>query len=434
VGRLEAAATARVDRLQRTKRWITLATIGVLLLELLFIFQPISRFVHQQFAKLRVEKNNLEAANERAEEAFKDREASLQELFALNRAIDQTALFATLREDGSVLQLSRKFAQLLQVKEKPDTFLLLADLLHPDEGARAEYIQRIAGIRARDWQGEWHILSRSGQEYWLEVALVSAQSGVGNTEIFMLASDVSERKRALAALDQLKDKQLKEEVERGRLRTQQIADAQEKERLRVARDLHDGIGQKLTALKFSLESIRSEDQLRTQEKVEELKALSKEILLGVRLATFNLTPPELMDYGLVTALEKMARELSRLTGERVVFRAAAELPRLDTPWEVNVYRIVQEAVNNAIKHAAANYILISLSPGPDLISITIDDDGVGFEREELEVKTDGSGLGLSSMEERVHNLHGRLFLRSEMEEGTRLVINLPWPKPATTLP
>lgn len=434
VGRLEAAATARVARLRQTKRWITLATIGVLLLELLFIFQPISRFVRQQFDRLRVEKDNLQIATDRATVAYQEREASLRELFALNKAIDQTALFATLREDGSVLQLSRKFAKLLQVKEQPDTFLPLADLLHPEEGARAVFAQRIAGIRARDWGGEWHIVSRSGEEYWLEVALVSAHQGPADTEIFLLASDVSERKKALAALDKIRNEQLRKEVQRGQLRARQIAEAQEKERLRVARDLHDGIGQKLTALKFSLESIRPGDQERTNEKIEELKVLSKEILLGVRLATFNLTPPELIDYGLVTALEKMAQELTRLTGERIVFRTEVALPRMDATWEVNLYRIVQEAVNNAIKHAAANYILITLSAGPDLVSISIEDDGIGFEREELHHATDGSGLGLASMEDRVRDMQGRLFLNSELEEGTRLVVNVPRPKATEPLP
>ncbi|TXF90896.1 PAS domain S-box protein [Neolewinella aurantiaca] len=434
VDQLAFAATARVDRLRLTKRWIAAATIGVLLLELFFIFQPISRFVRQQFERLRIEKDKHQAATKRATVAFQEREASLRELFALNKAIDQTALFATLREDGTILRLSRKLATLLGVKEIPEGFLMLADLLHPDEGRRAAFAQRITGIRSRDWGGEWHIVSREGQEYWLEVALVSAHHGPGETEIFLLASDVSERKKALATLDEINEERLREEVERGKLRTRQIADAQEKERLRVARDLHDGIGQKLTALKFSLESIRPEEVDKTKKKINELKALSKEIILGIRLATFNLTPPELLDYGLVTALEKMARELSRLTGERIVFRKENEIERMAPAWEINLYRIVQEAVNNAIKHASANYILVTLSSGPELISVTIDDDGVGFEREELRHSTDGSGLGLSSMEERVHNLNGRLFLRSEEGEGTRLVVNIPKPNPDNPLP
>ncbi len=195
--------------------------------------------------------------------------------------------------------------------------------------------------------------------------------------------------------------------------------------LLVARDLHDGIGQKLTALKFSLESLSPSKPKQAAERINQLKILSKEIILGVRLATFNLTPPELIDYGLGPALEKMARELSRLTGEHIVFRNDAVDYRLTGPAEINLYRTVQEAVNNAIKYARANYILITLSAGPQLLSITIDDDGEGFDREDLYNKTDGSGLGLHFMEERIGNLNGRIFMRSHPETGTRISINVP---------
>ncbi|MEO0733306.1 MAG: sensor histidine kinase, partial [Bacteroidota bacterium] len=222
-------------------------------------------------------------------------------------------------------------------------------------------------------------------------------------------------------LDALSQEKISAEIARGKQRSRQIVETQEKERLRVARDLHDGIGQKLTALKFSLESLRPDNL----ERITQLRELSKEIILGVRLATFNLSPPELMDYGLAPALEKMARELSRLTGEQVVFHNETEELRLDTTAEINLYRTVQEAVNNAIKYARANYILVTLSVGAQLLSITIDDDGDGFDREDLREKTDGSGMGLSFMEERISNLNGRIFLRSSPEGGTRISINVP---------
>ncbi|MEL7163045.1 MAG: sensor histidine kinase, partial [Bacteroidota bacterium] len=215
------------------------------------------------------------------------------------------------------------------------------------------------------------------------------------------------------------------EIARGKQRSRQIVETQEKERLRVARDLHDGIGQKLTALKFSLESLRPDKPDQSRERIAQLRKLSKEIILGVRLATFNLSPPELMDYGLAPALEKMARELSRLTGESIVFRNETEDLRLDGTAEINLYRTVQEAVNNAIKYARANYILVTLSAGPQLLSLTVDDDGDGFDREDLRDKTDGSGMGLSFMEERIGNLNGRIFLRSSPEGGTRISINVP---------
>ena len=427
VGEISEAATNRVNRLRSTKKWITLAVGIVLLLELLFIFQPISRFVRRQFLVLEQEKVAQAEARQLAERAVREKAASLGKLSALNQAIDRAALFATLRADGSILHLSRKFAELLARPGSGPGRESLSQLLHQEEGRQAFFSELITAARIGDWQGEWRIQNQRGEEYWLEVALLPARQE-GEAEVFLLASDITARKEAQHSLDVLNEEKMSEEIERGKQRSRQIVETQEKERLRVARDLHDGIGQKLTALKFSLESLRPDKPQQIKDRIEQLRALSKEIILGVRLATFNLTPPELMDYGLVPALEKMARELSRLTGERIVFHNEDVDFRLEATAEINLYRTVQEAVNNAVKYAKANYILISLSAGPQLLSVTIDDDGEGFEREDLTEKTDGSGMGLSFMEERVRNLNGRIFLRSNPEGGTRISINLPLPE------
>ena len=425
VDQITDAATARVDRLRRTKMWISLATGGVLLLELLFIFQPISQFVRRQFERVNIEKKAQVEARQQAEVAVRDKEHSISELYALNSAIDQAAIFATLRNDGTFIHLSGKFARILDLPEKHITNENLVEYLHTDKGRQAYFSELITNTRTGNWQGEWQLETKDGNTHWLEVSLISARHSYGETEIFLLANDITGRKNAQQKLEALNQQRLTEEIERGDLRTRQIVEAQEKERLRVARDLHDGIGQKLTALKFSLESVRPDHPERLLDKVELLKGLSKELILGVRLATFNLTPPELIDYGLAVALEKMARELSRFTGERIVFVNKDYSVRLDHTAEINLYRTIQEAVNNAIKYAQANYILITLSSGNQLLSITIDDDGVGFERDEVSQRTDGSGMGLSFMDERIKTLGGRLFMTNPTGGGTRITLNIP---------
>jgi PAS domain S-box-containing protein len=425
VGNLSVAATARVGKLRRAKTWINLGVGGILLLELFFIFQPISRFVRRQFRVLQAEKSAQAKARQEAEQAVLEKTASLRKLYALNLILDRAALFATLHPDGTIIHLSRKFSELLgAAKENIPAGTLLERYLHPDEGQRGFFAETIASARTGNWQGEWQVRNRAGSEHWLEVSLLSSRQD-GGDQVFLLASDITGRKEAEQSLQMLGEEKISEEVERSKQRSRQIVDAQEKERLRVARDLHDGIGQKLTALKFSLESLRPDKPEQAAERIDQLKTLSKEIILGVRLATFNLTPPELIDYGLGPALEKMAKELSRLTGERIVFKNDKVDYRLSRPAEVNLYRTVQEAVNNAIKYARANYILITLSAGPQLLSITIDDDGEGFDRDQLYDKTDGSGLGLHFMKERISNLNGRIFMRSNPEVGTRISINVP---------
>ncbi len=131
-----------------------------------------------------------------------------------------------------------------------------------------------------------------------------------------------------------------------------IIENQENEQNRIAREIHDGIGQMLTGLKFSLESIDLDDKEKSVQKIEYLKKLSLDIIKGVRTATFNLMPPELSDHGIVSSLSKLTQELSKLTGKNIHFYNKTGFDkRLDSLIEINIYRLSQEAINNAIKYA-----------------------------------------------------------------------------------
>lgn len=427
VGELSQLAAAKVTRLQRTKRWLGFGTLTILLLELLFLFRPLDNYVRRQIAELRAGQADQAAARERAERAVAARDASLHELSALNYALDQAVLFATLRRDGSPIHLSRQFTQLLGLAGQPGR-RPLAELLHPDENVREGYAAAINDARAGRWTGEWTVADRGGARHQLLVTLIPARRPGSQAEIFLLATDVTAQRADQADLRRINRERLEEEVERGRTRSRQITEAQERERLRIARNLHDGIGQQLTGLKFSLEALRAppEDDAGRQ-RIEQLRALTRDIILSVRTATFNLSPPELTDYGLVAALEKMCGELSRLTGQRILLENDGFDRRLDPAREINLYRVVQEAVNNAIKYAGANYVLVRLSAGRELFSITVTDDGAGFETgpDAERPPADGTGLGLASIRSRVEDIGGRLFLRSDPETGTKLTINVP---------
>nr|WP_256534266.1 ATP-binding protein [Lewinella sp. JB7] len=424
VGELSATATNKVDRLQQVNRWLTALTLTILLLELLFIFRPVSRFVRRQFERIDAERAAQEKARRAAEEAVAEKNATLGQLYALNTAIDEAALFASLRSDGTLIHLSKKFRELLGA-DAPVVGRPFAQVLNRGEGRQIRMAEILRNVTVTPWRGEWELTDRDDATRFLELSVLPARRAGADVDLFVLATDVTENRMARDALNALTERQITEEKERAHRRARQTTEAQEKERLRVARDLHDGVGQNLTALKFSLESLKLDGSERSQADLERLKELAGDIIRGVRMATFNLRPPELSDYGLAATLERMARELSRLTGERVVFENDQCTATLDPAAELNLYRITQEAVNNAIKYAGANYILITLSAGKDILSVTVDDDGQGFDPETVKSRTDGSGLGLASMEDRIAQLRGRLFIRSSPETGTRITINVP---------
>ena len=183
----------------------------------------------------------------------------------------------------------------------------------------------------------------------------------------------------------------------------------------------------LTALKFNIESIDVEQKEKTKEKIMYLKTLTSDLIKGVRMATFNLTPPELKDHGIFPALQKMTQELERLTGQNILFENRSEENiRFNSLAETNIYRVVQEAVNNAIKYAKANYILITIQYTDNLLNIVVDDDGKGFEAKILnEVPKNNSegGMGVFFMKERIGYINGHLFINSKLKEGTRVTIN-----------
>ncbi|OAV44566.1 sensor histidine kinase [Lewinella sp. 4G2] len=427
VGDISTNAAAKVVRLQRAKRWLGAITLGILFLELLFIFRPISRFVRNRITELKGERLAQETAKVAAEKAVSAREESLRELHALNEALDEAVLFATLRRDGSPLFISTLLSKMIGWWEDGGRRPLSA-ALHSDTDLTRQYAEAFDKARAGSQNGEWAILDATGNIRWLAVTIIPARKVGSDTELFFLATDVTRQKLDEAELTRINQERLEEEVQRGHNRSRQIAAAQEKERLRIARDLHDGIGQKLTGLKYSLESLRLGPEDNNARKVERLRDLAKEIILSVRVATFNLSPPELADYGLAAGLEKLCRELSRLTGQRIVFENQGFDVRFDAAQEVNLYRVVQEAINNAIKYAEAELIFVTISPGEQLFSVTIVDDGRGFDQDTIEDRpADSSGLGMRNMTGRVEDLNGRLFVRSSSETGTKVTINLPMP-------
>ncbi|MEM6772214.1 MAG: ATP-binding protein, partial [Bacteroidota bacterium] len=407
--------------LQRTKRWLGGITIGVLLLEFLFIFRPITRFVSAKIQSLREERIAQEVARLAAEKAVEQREKSLRELQALNEAIDEAVLFATLRRDGSPVYLSQQLSKIIGWREA-DQHRSLLHRLHPGAEERASFLAALTEARANNWRGEWKIQDTQGKARWLNVTIVPARRTNDEAELFLLASDVTEHKASQAALEQLSQERMEEQVQLSKQRAQQVVNAQEKERLRIARDLHDGIGQKLTALKMGLESLEPNALPQQEAKVVALRDLAKEVILSVRVATFNLSPPELSDYGLAVGLDKLCRELSRLTGQHIVLEKNGFAERFDPVREISVFRIVQEAINNAIKYAGADYILVSISPGERLFSITVSDNGTGFDPENATTQT---GLGLNNMISRVEDMDGRLFVHSDPDTGTKITINLP---------
>ncbi len=422
VNQYDVEANKKVDWLFQLEFVLMVVTLLILLAEFLFIFWPTAKSIRATLTKLISAEKLAKKMAFDADQLSMAREKSVKELKAFSRAMDQTLLSARILPNGTILHIGNKFSRFFKYSKSKGTFLW--DVLSTVENERTQIQDIILKNKQTGWQGEVKATSPEGSDLWLEMAIVPYNPTQEKSELLIIASDITEKKIAQLEIDKLRQKSFDEEMNQQKIISKKIIENQEKEQSRIAKDVHDGIGQMLTGLKFNLESINLDDIEKTKLKVNQLKEQTSDIIKGVRTATFNLMPSELSDHGLVPALSKLTKELSRLTGKNILFLNKTNFDlRLDSLTEINIYRITQEAINNAIKYAESSHILLSVSHSETILSIVIDDNGKGFDTKE---KKEGiGGMGLTFMKERIQFINGRLFLSSEKEKGTRVTLNIP---------
>ena len=426
VSKYEKEAHEKVTLQSKTEYAILAFTLLVLLLEFIFIFKPTNTKIETLFAKLlSSEKKALKLAYD-TEIISEIKENSVKELKSLNYAMENTLLYCRLAPDGTLIHIGEKFSKLLQYNPfiSDKTF---SQVLTPIEKER-HYIDQIISKNQRSgWQGELNITSKNGHPLWLDLSMVPVTIKKEESELLIICFDITERKIAEQEVERLNFENTNDKLNQQKIISSKIVENQENEQNRIAKEIHDGIGQMLTGLKFSLESINLDDPEKATQKIEYLKKLSLDIIKGVRTATFNLMPPELSDHGIVPSLTKLTQELSKLTGKEILFYNKSNFDlRLDSLIEINIYRLTQEAINNALKYANSTHIIVQLSHSDSILSITIDDNGKGFDIVAAEKKrTSESGMGILFMKERIQYINGRVFINSILNEGTRITFNIP---------
>jgi signal transduction histidine kinase len=204
--------------------------------------------------------------------------------------------------------------------------------------------------------------------------------------------------------------------------SQQLVATQEEERKKLSRELHDHVGQMLTALRMELghiDRLRAPAETRLAGAVTESRQLVDDMVRTVRDLALGLRPSMLDDFGLQPALEWLVRDVTRRYGVPVELEMDGQFDSLPDPYRTCIYRVVQEALTNCIRHAAASRIQVSVTDTKGL-DVRITDDGVG-----LDPARRRNGLGLNGIEERVRELRGRLVIRSSAGGGTSVMVLLP---------
>jgi two-component system sensor histidine kinase UhpB len=286
-----------------------------------------------------------------------------------------------------------------------------------------------ANRRLRDdlWSGkrdgyswERRYVRKNGEVLWTRnTVTVIRDAGRAPRYVAALIEDISERR--------LTDAAIQATAEKLQALTRRMVDLQEAERREIARELHDRVGQTLTAMRINMDMIRArlaerDDQLirgRNDESLELIDSAFKAVVNVMH----DLRPPMIDEYGLVESLRWYAKKFTERTAIDVRIRGGTDL-RCGAQVELGLFRIAQEALTNVAKHARARKVEIRLVRSSGWCTMSVQDDGIGFDDAVASPSTLDAGLGIVTMRERAEAVGGDLDARSEKGKGTRITVRV----------
>jgi two-component system, NarL family, sensor kinase len=211
-------------------------------------------------------------------------------------------------------------------------------------------------------------------------------------------------------------------LEEQSIRNKAIIEAEEKERIRIARELHDGIGQQLSAAKMNLSAFESSVSEQDKDRYQNMVQLVDDAVKEVRTVSHNMMPNALIRSGLSSAIRDFVHKISSTDALKVDLQIVGLNTRLESTTETVLYRVLQECVSNIVKHAGASHISIQLIQHDKHLSMMVEDNGKGFD---TTLVNQAEGIGLKNMVSRVQFLNGTIDFDSTPGKGTTVIIDIP---------
>ena len=364
----------------------------------------------------------LAAANKELHQRIAECElaqSALQESELKYSTLVEDALIGVyIAQENKIAFANDKFAQIYGYPKQELIGMNSLNLVHPEDRAMVKDLRK-RRLKGEKVPSEYEIrgLKKNGETIWV-MRSYSLIHYDGKPAISGIVADMTIRRIAEDALRK-SDKEL-------RILSNQLLSAEEKERKRMARELHDGIGQSLSAIKFSVENslreLNDRPDLSDSASLEAVIPLTQKTIEEVRRIVEDLRPSILDDLGILATIAWFCREFQTVYSN-IQIKTQLDITEEDIPLplKTTIYRLLQEALNNVAKHSEADRVKLSLRNGSGKITLTIMDNGRGFDLENtISLKPSQRGFGLASMRERAQLSGGRFDILSEIGEGTTI--------------
>jgi len=407
------------------------------------VIQELLRAKVRVFAELHRKTRQLEALNrdlecrviERTEELAAKAELLLRlnfELIGKNQELD--AIVSTAPDmifsrhgDGYYDYVSDRFREYTGA-EASDRINWL-EYVHPDDVDHSQ-VGWIESVRAGShYESEYRLRSRDGTYRWFRSRAVPIRDPEGKiTKWYGTCSDIHDSKlleRSMRDNATELEKMVDRRTDELRRLSARLMSAQDEERRRIARDLHDGLGQELAVAKMVLDKLLLQQSSQPQESWAQASGIIDSAIQQVRSMSHLLHPPLLDEVGLLSALAWYTEGLTKRTGIEIFLDVQpADFPRLATEIETTVFRIVQEALTNVFRHADAQKVWITLNLRDGVITASVLDNGKGIDERITELRPESVGVGIGGMKQRAKEFGGELRLRNA-DPGTLLELTIP---------
>ena len=316
--------------------------------------------------------------------------------------------------DGSIEFMNTRAIELLEYREH--------EILEKHVN---QILQKEIPILLEDFRGEITLRTKTGKLLTTQVATSLLRQDGDSLGYVLNIIDVTEKKHLEREITRLTMARLETELESQRKQTEMIIQVQEYEKEALARELHDGVGQLLSLTKLQLEQLSAEALPAHREKHREIQELVRHIVADVKGITSELMPLSMRNLGLESAVTSLLEHYRKIKGDRIAIHQKICLKdqTLDQTTSMHIYRIAQEAINNAMKYSGATTLSVILIKLKNSVNLMVEDDGRGFDLD-LQLNKKNS-FGLKTMKERAKLLHGKLMINSCVNSGTVVNLSIP---------